>query len=317
MSRSTGRLAVLAAALLCAWPLAGAADTQAPTQDLFAPTAPARGWISLGLQVVRSEGSLDGGGASLPVLRNLNTDTQSLTIGIDYRVNARWSLHASLPFIRKQAENDVGAHNPAALARPRPESEFLDDGRFHGSWQDWQLGVAFHDQRGRFDLRYHAVLVYPSNDYTFFATAAVGQRLTRFRLGVDASSRVGRSNLHLGGGYSYEIVERVLGQNLDKHHLRLSARYDLSPAWSANLFADGRRGKGGVPSDFFPERPLGTERWYQHDRLLRQNFGFVGTGLTWRPSPDWALAASTSRMVWGDSIHDVKYAYDLQLRRAF
>jgi hypothetical protein len=42
-------------------------------------------------------------------------------------------------------------------------------------------------------------------------SAATGQRLKRLRLGFDASRRLGRSNFHYSAGYSYELVEEVLG----------------------------------------------------------------------------------------------------------
>jgi hypothetical protein len=297
----------------CADAGAGAAGTGL---DLGSPE-PARGWITVGFQALRSEGSLDGGGDDVPFLRDLTTDTRSLMLSIDYRLNQRWSLHASLPYIRKRSRNDPGAHDPTALAQPRPASEFIDDGSYHGTWQDWQLGATYHTELRGFDLRPHAVLTYPAQDYVFFASAAAGQRLARLRLGFDASRRLGASNFHYSAGYSYELVERVLGYNLDKHHLRLSGRYDLSPALSASVFINGRRGHGGQPSDFFADRPQGNERWYQHDRLLRQNFGLAGVGATWQFDERWALSGSRSWMVWGDSIHDTDYAYELLVRRGF
>jgi len=295
--------------------IAGDIETSGLVYDFGSPE-PARGWISLGFQAVRSEGSLDGGGAGIPFLRDLVTDTRSMTLSVDYRLDERWSLHASVPYIRKRALNDAGFHNPAALAVPHPDSEFLDDGRYHGTWQDWQLGVSYHTQLGAFAIQPHAVLTYPSRDYTFFASAAAGQRLKKLKLGLDASRRLGRSNFHYSAGYSYEFVERVLGNNLDKHHFRLSGRHDFSPQLSASVFASGRSGHGLDPTAFFGVA-FSSELWYQHDRLLRHNYGFVGVGATWRFDETWSVSASTSQMVWGDSIHDVKSAYEVQLTRGF
>ncbi len=320
MRRSRLWSASIATALLVA---AASGNLVAATTDTSGflhafETAPAnRGWITVGVQMVHTQGSLDDSGSGVPFLRTLETDTRSMTLGLNYRLGERWLLHASLPYIRKRAVNDVGMHNPLALAEPRPDSQFLDDGAYHGTWQDWQLGVTWLTQVAGFDIAPHAVLTYPSRDYTFFASAAAGQRLTRLRLGADVSRRLGRSNFHYSAGYSYEFVERVLGNNLDKHHFRLSGHYDFSPQWSMNAFVNRRRGQGGVPSDFFAEAGRGSEIWYQHDRLLRQNHGFAGVGATWRFNETWSIAASTSRMVWGDSMHDVRYAHELRLTRGF
>lgn len=316
-----GRRAWRAAALVLAAAMPGAGIASDPArygslQDFGSPE-PARGWISLGFQAVHTRGSLDGSGGDLPFLRNLETDSRSLTVSVDYRIDDRWSLNASLPFIRKRAVNDAGFHNPARLAIPRPDSQFLDDGDYHGTWQDWQIGVTYHTDVAGFDVRPHAVLTYPSRDYTFFASAASGQRLRRLRLGFDASRRLGHSNFHYSAGYSYELVEKVLENTLDKQHLRLSGRYDVSPQLSASVFAVGRRGRGLDPAIFLRESRLGSELWYQHDRLLRHNYGLAGIGATWRFNEVWSVAGSTSRMVWGDSIHDIRYAHEVQLTRGF
>lgn len=314
---SMGKLAAAALAAAAASPCF-ANDVPAPgTAYEFDVPKPSRGSISLGFQAVHTQGSLDSSGGDIAFLRNLTTDIRSMTLSVDYRLDERWSLNASLPFISKRAVNDIGAHNPARLAQPRTDSKFLDDGRYHGTWQDWQLGVTYHTTLGGFDFRPHAVLVYPSHDYTFFASAAPGLRLKRLRLGFDAARRLGRSNFHYSAGYSYELVEKVLGNNLDKHHLRLSGRYDFSPQWSVNVFASGRRAQGLDPAVFFGEWARGSELWYQHDRLLRHNYGFAGVGATFRFEDTWSLSASTSQMVWGDSIHDVKYAHEVQLTRRF
>lgn len=310
---------VAAVVLAAALPGAGLASDPARSVSLqdLGSAKPARGSISIGFQAVHTRGSLDGSGGDLAFLRNLETDSRSLTLGVDYRVDERWSLSASLPYIRKRAVNDRGFHNPARLAVPRPDSQFLDDGDYHGTWQDWQLGVTYHTGFAGFDVRPHAVLGYPSRDYTFFASAAAGQRLARLRLGFDASRRLGHSNFHYSAGYSYEFVEKVLGHNLDKQHLRLSGRYDFAPQLSASVFAVGRRGRGLDPAVFSAEARRGSELWYQHDRLLRHNYGLAGVGMTWRFSDVWSIAGSTSRMVWGDSIHDIKYAHEMQLTRSF
>ncbi len=302
-----------------AWALSSgvaSANQGAGRFDFDAPDT-GSGVMSLGFQTLSTQGSLDADGGDASFLRNLRTDSRSVILGIDYRFNSRWSAYVSLPYIRKRARNDIGAHNPTRLVPARPASEFIDDGEYHGTWQDWQLGVGYHTVIGGFDVQPHAVLTYPSRDYVFFGSAATGQRLTRFRLGFDASRRIGRSNAHYAFGYSYEFVDRVLDRNVDRQHLRLSGRYDFSPELSATVFASARRGHGADGDEFFMDRPLGNQRWYQHDRLLKQDFGFVGLSATWNLDSRWALSGSRAWMVSGANQHDVEYVYELQLRRAF
>lgn len=317
MSRSRAWIAVALAVGTVPAVCIGAEIDPVPLIGFDAPE-PARGRMTLGFQTVHTKGSLDDSGDATPFLRNLETDTRSLALAVDYRMSDRWSLQASLPFIRKRAVNAPPAHNPARLVVPRTDdSDFIDDGRYHSTWQDWQLGLSYHTMIAGFHVRPHVTVVYPSRDYTFFAAAAVGQRLKRLRVGVDASRRLGRTNFHYAAGYSYEFVEEILGVNIDKQHFRLSGRYDFSPRLSADVFAVGRRARGLDASIFPAEARRGSELWYQHDRLLRQNYTLAGFGATWRFNDDWALSAATSRMASGDSIYDLKYAYDLSLTRAF
>lgn len=311
------RVARRAFSLCATFALAAAACLPgvAGAQDL-ADDAP-RGTLTFGYQGVHTRGSLDGGGNDTPFLANLETDIHSLTLGIDYRVAGRWSVHAALPFIRKRAVNDPGAHNANRLVEVHPDSPFLDDGSYHGNWQDWEVGVAYHASLGRFEVRPQLTLLIPSHDYPFFGSAATGQRLRSLLLGFDAERRIGRSNFHYGFGYSYEFVEPVLGTRPNRQHLRLNGRYDFSPDWSATVFVVGRKGHGLDPGIFPAEAAKGSALWYQHDRLLRHNYGLAGVSVAWRFAEAWTVSASTAGMAWGDSIHDIRGLYGLALARDF
>lgn len=282
--------------------------------DLDAPTGVAgdRGRITIGFQSIHSDGGVDGGGNATPGVR---TDTRNLMLALDYRFADHWSLHVSLPYIYKRSVGDPGIHNTRFLTVPR-DSNFIDDGDYHGAWQDWQLGVTYHAHWKGLDVRPHAVLTWPSHDYVFFASAAPGRYLRKLRVGADVSRRFGRSNLHWSAGYSYEFVEEVMGYNLDKHHYRLSGRWDVTPSWSLNVFMNARYSNGIEPSDLAGRVPR-SELWYQHDRLLKHNYVLAGVGATWRINDRWALSGSAAQPVRADSMHRVRHAFDLQVSRSF
>lgn len=251
-----------------------------------------------------------------------------MNLGIEYWLGDHWSVHASLPFIGKRALNDPGNHDQSLLAVPHPESDCIDDGRYHSAWQDWQLGLTHHASVGAPDIAAHLVLTYPSHDYIFFASAPVGQGLKKLRIGADVSRRLGRSNLHYSLGYSYEFVERIRdipvggvqqgNINADNQYLRLSVRYDFSPRLSARVFANRRTGKGLDNNDVNRIDPAHvSELWYQHDWLLQYNYAIAGLGSTWRFNEQWSVSASAATMVWVRVNHDMKYAYELQLLRDF
>lgn len=291
----------------------GTTDQAADASDGDAP----RGTVHLGFQSWHTRGSLDGSGEDQAARANLETDSNSLMLGIDYRLGDRWTLHASIPFVSKRAVNDGGGHNPARLQQPHPESNFLDDGAYHGTWQDWELGISYQAWLAGFDVRPRLSLRQPSHDYAFFGSAAPGQRLRSVLLGFDASRRLGRSNFHYSFGYSYEWVEQVLDLHPNRQHFRLSGRYDFSPEWSARLDAVRRKGHGLDPSVFPPEARAGTELWYQHDRMLRHDYTIATIGVSWRFAEPWSVSAATGRMVGGNSIHHLRSLYLVELSRDF
>src|SRR5690348_13983839 len=52
------------------------------------------------------------------------TDTQGIRIGVDYMLNPKWELHASVPYIRKRSNGGPGAHRLNILDEPHPEADF-------------------------------------------------------------------------------------------------------------------------------------------------------------------------------------------------
>ncbi|ODS64517.1 MAG: hypothetical protein ABS41_02135 [Arenimonas sp. SCN 70-307] len=279
----------------------------------LSPDEPAaRGRISVGFQSIRTDGNVDGSGNATP---GVSTDTRNLLLSLDYRLAERWSLQLSIPFVDKRSVGDPGVHNVAFLAQPR-QSAFIDDGDWHGAWQDWQLGVTHHGHWRGLKLQPHAVLTWPSHDYVFFASAAPGRRLRSLRLGADIGRRFGRSNLHWSLGYGYEFVEEVLDYDLDRQHYRASLRWDVSPSWSLSLFSNARQSQGIKPSDLAGRVPW-SELWYQHDRLLRHNYVLAGIGAGWRINDDWSVSGSSAWPVEADSMHRIRHAWELQLSRSF
>jgi hypothetical protein len=271
-----------------------------------------RGTLSLAYQNLHSSGLLLQDGINN---HGAITDTQSLRLSIDYRLDGGWELHAVLPYISKRSRHDNGSHNPLNLIEPHPESQFLDDGDYHGTLQDVQLGVSRHLELGHYRVEPHAMLTWPSHDYTFFANAAVGQHLRKLKLGADVTRQLADSNFYWSAGYDYEFVEKVMDIGINKQHARLAAGYYFSPTWSGRAFVTMRRSQGRDANFFSPANR--DEYWYRHDQLSRHNYAIAGFGATWRINDRYALSGTVGRMVWGRTVHELKRAYELELSRSF
>lgn len=272
----------------------------------------ARGRISIGYQVQHTKGLiLDNG----DVPGTTTTDAHIMYITVDHMLGDRWEAHAEIPFIDKRSSGGPGAHRPDLLTVPHPEAEFLDDGLYHAGWQDWILGVSYHGDWGRFTLEPHLIATIPSHDYSHFANAAIGQNLWRLKLGVDFTHRLESSNFYYSGGYSYEVWEKVLGKSLNKNHFRASVGYFFSPQVSGWIFANARNGQGLTTDDVGSDRT--SEIWYQHDRLSQHNYVLAGIGARYRINDLYSLSVTGARMVWGRNVHDLKYAYGVEVSRSF
>jgi len=268
--------------------------------------------MSLAYQTLHSSGLLLQDGVNN---HGAITDTQSLRLSVDYLLDGGWELHAVLPYISKRSLHDNGNHDPLGLVQPHPESQFLDDGQYHGGLQDVQLGVSRHLELGRYRLEPHAMLTWPSHDYTFFANAAIGQHLRKLKLGADVTRQLADSNFYWSAGYDYEFTERVMDIGINKQHARLTAGYYFSPTWSGRVFAVMRRSQGRDANFFSPASR--SEYWYRHDQLSRHNYAIAGFGATWRINDRYALSGTIGRMVWGRTVHELKRAYELELSRSF
>lgn len=271
-----------------------------------------RGSITIGYQMQHTKGLiLDNG----DIRGATTTDAHIMFVAVDYMLNDRWQAHAELPFIRKRSSGGPGAHDPSILAIPHPEAEFLDDGNYHGAWQDWVLGVSYHTNWGRLRVEPHVIAQIPSHDYSHFANAGIGQNLWRVKLGANFTHRLESSNFYYTFGYSYEVWEKVLGTSLDKQHLRGSAGYFFNPQIAGWVFANVRHGQGLNSIEIGNDRT--TEIFYQHDRLSEHNFAIAGIGSSYRLNDNYSISLTAGRMLWGRNVHDLKYAYDVALLRNF
>ena len=270
------------------------------------------GTITVGYQFQHTKGLiLDNG----DIPGTTTTDAHILFVAVDYMLDDRWEVHAELPFIDKRSSGGPGAHDPSILTVPHPEAEFLDDGNYHGAWQDWVLGVSYHANWGRLQVEPHLVAQIPSHDYSHFANAAIGQNLWRLKLGADFTHRLQSSNFYYRFGYSYEVWEKVLGTTLNKHHFRASAGRFFSPQFTGWVFANARIGQGLNTTEVGSDRT--SELWYQHDRLSEHDFVIAGIGSSYRINDKYSISVTGGRMVWGRNVHDLKYAYDVALSRGF
>ena len=256
----------------------------------------------------------DGFEASFGKLDIGTIDTHTLNLELDYHLTDHWSLSLGIPLVRKRYQGNF-PHDPTALDPPRDVPN-IDDGSYHTDFQDWHLGVRYLAVDGLLRIEPFAALGVPSNDYPFFANAAVGQNLWKFDIGASFTYTPGLSDAWYRLDLAYVFVEETLDTSIDHWRVRLEAGYFFSPRWSGRVFVLVKDGDGlRFPDDFPPPRT--GEKWFQHDRLIRHNYVNAGLGVDWAFDDRHRLSFSGLTMVHADQVHIVEYALTVGLVRSF
>jgi hypothetical protein len=282
-------------------------------------TAKGHGWLSIGYQNTYIDGffvPIPGGKAPIGAVR-----VQSISLDAEYFITDRWSGHLGIPFI----ESRYGGDSPHCVSQappqcrgavvpvvPHPESKFLDDGHYHGTWQDWNIGLAYHANVGDYLITPSVTAYIPSHNYTFFAQAAPGQDLRKLEVAVDLAHQFELSNLYYRVRLGHVFAEKTLGQSIDHNRLDLELGYFLNDTWTVKAFAVGKKGNG-----YTGGYDQTTELWYHHDQRAMHNYANVGAGFDYRIDEKNTLSATVQRLVWGQFVFDFKYSIDVRLTHEF
>jgi len=241
--------------------------------------------------------------------------TQSLYVEINYSLTDRWQITAGLPFVTKRYDGPA-QHDPLTLVPPRPEVPFLDDGSYHSNFQDFLVGISYLWRTDPVIVEPFVNAFIPSHDYPHFAQAAVGQNLWKLEVGVDLTQQMPFSYWYYNIETSYTFVEETLGVGVNHFRLNGELGYFFSESFSANLFVQTKFGQGDEATNF-PPGSRTDERWYQHDRTSKHEFGNVGIGANWFFADKYQLSGSAFTTVWGDTVHLIDVAWSIGISRYF
>jgi hypothetical protein len=275
----------------CEFILASLIAISASGQAWVAPKGEAA--ISLTYQFSDFRGHINNDGSRDPVN---GTQSQAITLQVDYSVSDRLGISASLPYIATRLGN-----NPAP-GFPRPG---IDDGRYHSTWQDFHLDARYNILTQPLALTPFLTIVIPSHHYETIGEEAVGRDLREAHVGFN----IGRLLVpllpyaYLDGQVGYVFSEKALGISVNRTIASLSAGYFITPRWSSRLFANYQKVHGGVTSDQFFGHQLPPDVSLGHDRLLRDDHLRAGLGFDYAVTRNIDVYAAYTTLVWGRNTH--------------
>jgi hypothetical protein len=298
-------------------PQAVSSGSPLPIDQALGETAKGHGSVSIAYQNTYVNGRfapVPGGISPIGSVR-----FQSISFDLDYFFADRWSMHLGIPFIEGRYDGN-NPHCPTTtppqckgMAVPNhPESQFLDDGNYHGAWQDWSLGVAHHANVDDFLLTPSITAYIPSHHYTFFAQSAVGQGLWKVEAAIDLAHQFELTNLYYRVSVGRVFAEKTLGQSIDHNKLDLELGYFLDETWTIKAFGVAKKGNG-YPGGYDPT----TDLWYHHDQRAPHNFASVGVGVDYHVNDKYVLSTTLQKLVWGQLVFNYKYSLDVRLTREF
>ena len=298
---------------------------QSPTQTTKQSQTKGDASLRVEYQYIRT-GNYEGDGFTADYW---TTDSHIALISGDYALSERFSVYAALPYVQKRfnATNGNGdPHNPNDpfwIDYVPSDKRFIDDEHYHGGFQDFSFGLRYLALDGvAWTISPFVGYGFPTNNYPFYAKAAIGANLWNIPVGVDLTYIPFFSDWHFRGNLAYVFSEKPLGYNVDYWLAYVSAGYWFKPRFSMNVFLSAKYLRNGLilPWDFTDDPTFGnypeafdTREWYNHDRLLRHRFVNLGVAFDYFPSNRYKLSGSYYTGIWADQTNEVDRAFTLSL----
>lgn len=251
-----------------------------------------------------------------------------LGTGLDasYNLTSNWTIYGGVRYFSGRANTPPMFINcPSTTAAPQcaqyppqtpqhPGEPFLDDGKYHGAWQDFTLGAAWHGHVGNYFITPSATATIPTHDYPTYGNGVVGQDLRQLLLAMTLSHQFDFTDFYYKLGFGYALSQHVLGVNTGYE------RFDAELGWFVNdrlalrTFLTGRAGFG-ARAEFGP--PPFNEFWYERQRLTQHDYHAYGVGFDCGLGKRYTASFNIQHEFWGDSVYDFKYALEARLTRNF
>ena len=235
---------------------------------------------------------------------------------VDYGLTRRWAVNLSLPF-------STSKYNGGSPHEDMHHN--LDDGMYHGGFQDFRVGVR-HSL-----LRYTPVVVtpfveavLPSHNYTTFAHAAIGRNLKELLVGANLGWQGGDSflpNAYVQSRISYGVVERVLGRSHNRTNIDTEFSYFLTPRLAVSGLTSYAKHHGGLDYDSTlgttPAQQWTPEELLHHDELTRADMFDIGFGAAFRLNGSTSVYASLLKTTWSINAHPLNSGLIIGINRRF
>src|SRR5439155_807399 len=163
---------------------------------------------------------------------------------IDYGITDKLALDVSIPFVLSRYYG------------PKPHQLPVDDGKYHGNFQDVRLNLRYNLRAHPFAITPFVALGVPSNDYLYFAHSAAGtnQREYVFGSSFGRSLEPVLSRAYVQALYAFLIPEKIRGIRTYRSRLDWEVGYFAAQRFALRALGALQIGHSGLeigdpPSD--------------------------------------------------------------------
>jgi hypothetical protein len=220
--------------------------------------------------------------------------SNNVMVDFGYGLTDRIALNVSLPYIASRYDGE----------KPHPNSR-LDDGRIHGTFQDFRINVRYGWITGPVTVTPFVDFIVPSSRYDYYGHAAPGRRLAEVQFGayVGYVLRRGLPGTFVQARYSYGLPQRPLGVYHDRSNTDMEFGYFIHPKLRVFALTATQYTHGGIElTRQFPNDLSQAERLH-HDQISKTQLVDVGGGAQFAITPRVNLFASYATTVVGRSGH--------------
>lgn len=246
------------------------------------------------------------------------TTTNVLLLSGTYMLNKRWKISGSIPYVRKRHKGAL-AHNPFNdfFTFDPPDTRIVDDGRWHGGFQDIYVGAQYLAVDGPLAVSPYFSLGGPASDYPIYGNAIIGKHVWEIPVGVNIHFTPHFSDWSFGADISYVFSEAVLGVDLDYWLLHASVGYHITPRFASRIFLVKRIAPNALELDdaFFGD--WDNEAGFHHDRILKHAYLNGGIGFDYIVSDRYSISGSYYETIDQDVIANTDSAFTFALTHRF
>jgi len=238
---------------------------------------------------------------------------------VEFGLNERVALSVSVPFITSRYAGP--SPHPVTI---RGEPSDLDDGTYHGGFQDFRFGGRVNVIARPLAVTPFAEVIVPSHEYEALGHAAIGLNLRALVAGVAVGGFVDLlPGTYFHSQVSHAVVEEILGVRPNRTRVDGEVGYFVTPRFAVRFLGSYQFTHDGwdfiqipgapEPDRFSPlwihsrrDEPITLEHRRNHDRLMRSNFVNLGGGLTVGVTDSISLFATVATTTWSRNFHPLR-----------